>query len=445
MRDRAFERLTPPWLDVAVKGSGNQLAEGFEVQLTVRKLGVPLDLAFKITEFDVNRLFVDEQTRGPFVFWKHQHIFEKHGDVRSAMHDDIRFGLPLHIASEPLLQGLMDSDFQRMFRYRHDILKGDLAAFMRNSDLPRQKVLITGSHGMLGSALINYLSTQGHHFSRLVRSNEDVKGTADIVWDASLTDPPDTLVKRMNIERFDAVIHLAGANIAEKAWTQDRKALIKNSRIDSTRRLAKLLAYLNEPPRVILSASGANYYESALESESSEASPAGKGFLAEVCKEWENALQPARDAGIRSVNLRMGVVMSPNGGALQKMLPPFSLGLGGQIGSGSQTISWISLDDAVQAIEHCMLTEKITGPVNLTAPNYVSNKQFTQAMESVLGLQQNFNVPDFAVQLMFGQMGKECILEGVKAVPTKLTESGFVFRHPNIEECLRHVLGKQRG
>ncbi|MBC8000122.1 MAG: TIGR01777 family protein, partial [Leptolyngbya sp.] len=435
MRNRAFERLTPPWLEVAVKGSGNKLEEGFEVQLTVRKFGVPMELAFKITEFATNQIFVDEQTKGPFMFWKHQHIFEKHGDSSCAMHDDIRFGLPLHVASEPLMQGFMDSDFQRMFRYRHDILKGDLAAYMRNSDKPRKKVLITGSHGMLGSALVNYLSTQGHQVSRLVRSNEDVKGTSEIVWDASRVDPPDTLVKRLNVERFDAVIHLAGANIAEKAWTHDRKALIKNSRVESTKRLAKLLAYLNEPPQVVLSASGANFYESDLAAESTEGSPAGRGFLSEVCKAWESALQPARDAQIRCVNLRMGVILSPDGGALQKMLTPFSLGLGGQIGSGSQSMSWVSLDDAVQAIEHCMLTEKIDGPVNVTSPNYVTNKQFTQAMEQVIGMPENFKVPSALVNVMFGQMGKECLLEGVKAVPEKLIASGYIFRHQKIEDC----------
>lgn len=245
------------------------------------------------------------------------------------------------------------------------------------------------------------------------------------------------------LEDHDAVIHLAGENIAGGRWTDKRKALIRESRIRSTSLLCKTLAGLNRPPRTLLSASAVGYYGNRDPDETlDESSMSGSGFLAEVCREWECATAPAQVAGIRVVHMRFGTVLSPPGGALAKMLPIFKLGLGGKVGSGKQIMSWIALDEIPAAVFHALSSEIPSGPVNFVSPNPVSNAEFTRILGQVLARPTIFPLPAFAARLMFGEMADELLLGGARVVPRRLKESGYPFIHSDLEQALKQMLGR---
>ncbi|MFQ5915907.1 MAG: TIGR01777 family oxidoreductase, partial [Nitrospinota bacterium] len=241
---------------------------------------------------------------------------------------------------------------------------------------------------------------------------------------------------------MDAAVHLSGENIGEGRWTAAKKAAIRDSRVKSTRLLAETLARLEQPPRVFVCASAVGYYGDRGEEVLREESPLGSGFLPDLSLEWESAAEPAVQKGIRVVHLRNGIVLSPKGGALAKMLPPFKLGLGGKLGSGRQYVSWISLDDMVGVIRHALERESLSGPVNAVAPNPVTNAEFTQTLGRVLSRPTVFQVPAFTLRLAFGEMADAALLASARVEPARLLASGYSFRHPELEGALRHILGK---
>jgi uncharacterized protein (TIGR01777 family) len=244
------------------------------------------------------------------------------------------------------------------------------------------------------------------------------------------------------LEGLDAVVHLAGENIAARRWNAAQKARIRDSRVQSTKLLCETLAWLKYPPRVLVSASAIGFYGNRGDEELSEASPAGTGFLAEVCREWEAATEFAVGAGIRVVHLRFGVILSPRGGALATMLPPFRFGMGGRLGNGRQWMSWISLDDAVGSIYHALGSDRMRGPANAVSPNPVSNLEFTKTLGKVLGRPTIFPLPGFMARLAFGEMADALLLASTKVLPRALLDSDYSFLHPNLDGALRHVLGK---
>jgi len=237
--------------------------------------------------------------------------------------------------------------------------------------------------------------------------------------------------------RLDAVVHLAGAGIADKRWTRKRKDLIRDSRAKGTRLLAEIFSLLPEKPKTFVSASAIGYYGNRGDECLEEGSLPGTGFLADVCREWEEATRQASEAGIRVANLRTGIVLSPRGGTLAKMLPPFRLGLGGVLGSGRQWMSWISLSDEVAAIRRVLEDETLSGPVNLTAPQCVTNAEWTQTLGRVLGKPTLFRLPSWAVKTIWGEMGNELLLASQKVKPGKLMGCGFIFQAPTLEEALK--------
>ena len=297
-------------------------------------------------------------------------------------------------------------------------------------------VLVTGSTGLIGSSLIPLLTTGGHNVTRLVRS-EPKPGAAEVHWD-----PESGRIDKSGLKGVDAVVHLAGESIAAGRWTTEQKARIRSSRVKGTKLLCETLTQLEHPPRVWVCASAIGYYGDRGDEVLNEESPPGSGFLSEVCLEWEAETEPAAQKGIRVVNLRIGVVLSPAGGALAKMLFPFKMGVGGVIGSGRQYMSWVALDDVVGAIHHALITDGLQGPVNATAPQPVTNREFTKTLGRVLGRPTLFPLPSFAARLALGEMADELLLASACVEPTQLLKTGYQFRFPELEGALRHLLGK---
>ena len=295
-------------------------------------------------------------------------------------------------------------------------------------------VAVTGATGLIGSALAGALEADGHLVRRIVRPPARAQ-EHDIRWD-----PAAGTIDAVELGGVDATVHLGGANVAGHRWTKSYKAQIRDSRVLGTRLLCKTIAGMLTKPAVMLSASAVGYYGDRGDEQVDESSPPGRGFLADVCQQWEAETTAARDAGVRVVNLRFGVVLSREGGALAQMLTPFKLGVGGVIGSGRQYISWIALDDAVRVIKFALQAAAIAGPVNAVAPDPVTNRQFTETLGRVLGRPTVMPMPAFAARLAFGEMADEMLLTGVRALPHALKNAGFAFQHSQLEQALRHIL-----
>ena len=298
------------------------------------------------------------------------------------------------------------------------------------------RVLLSGSSGLVGSALIPALVSGGHEVVCLVRSQPRDEAS-EVRWD-----PQAGEIDGAGLKGVDAAVHLAGESIAAGRWTAARKDRILESRVRGTRLLAEALAGLEQRPAVLVSASAVGYYGDRGEETLTEESDSGSAFLSEVCRQWEAATGPAAEAGIRVVNLRSGVVLSTVGGALPRLLTPFRLGVGGTLGSGKQFMSWIAIDDVVGAILHVLTTETLRGPVNAVAPQARTNREFTKTLGRVLQRPTLLPMPAFAARLAFGQMADELLLCSQRAEPAKLVASGYKFRFPELEGALRHLLGK---
>jgi len=296
------------------------------------------------------------------------------------------------------------------------------------------KVLISGSSGFLGSALIQNLGADGYEVTRLIRRPTSAAG--QIAWDFAQP------LAAQSVSGFDVVIHLAGESIASR-WTESKKKAIRDSRVQGTRHLAEALARAASPPRVLISASAIGFYgDRGDEILREDIASGGSGFLPEVCREWEAAAEPAVNAGIRTAFLRTGIVLSAKGGALKQMLPPFRMGLGGRIGNGRQWMSWIDLQDEIGAIRHILANESLRGPVNTVSPHPVTNAEFTKTLASVLSRPAILPMPAFAARLAFGQMGDELLLGSQKVEAAKLADSGYVFQKPDLRLALEAILKK---
>lgn len=298
------------------------------------------------------------------------------------------------------------------------------------------RLLVTGASGLIGSSLVPWLASGGYRVTRLTRS-EPQPGADEVRWD-----PAAGTIDRARLEGVEAVVHLAGENLATGRWTHAKKARIQMSRVSGTRLLSEALARLTRPPRVFVCASAIGYYGNRGAEILNEESPPGSGFLADVCREWEAAAEPARRRGIRVVHLRTGVVLSAQGGALAKILLPFRMGLGGPLGNGQQAMSWIALDDVLGVIQHVLSIDAVTGPLNVVAPTPVTNREFTKTLGRVLSRPTLVPAPAFALRLILGELADEALLASTRAIPSKLLATGYVFRYPTLEGALRHVLQK---
>jgi len=381
------------------------------------------------------RQFCDRQAHGPFRYWQHRHRFEPDGPSVCQLEDDVEYALPLGRLGGIVAGARVHQKLERTFAYRHAVTKADIEAHAEREGLRPMHVVVSGSRGLVGSALVPFLTTGGHRVTRLVRGI--AAGPDETAWD-----PARGLIDASRLDGVDAVVHLAGENIAAGRWTPARKAEIRRSRVFGTRNLCEVLARLPHPPKVLVSASAIGLYGDRGAEILTEESAAGTGFLAEVCREWEAAAEPAARVGIRVVNLRFGMVLSPTGGALKKMLLPFKLGMGGRIGSGEQFTSWIALDDVIGAIHHVLCEESVRGAVNAVAPDPVTNGEFTRTLARVLRRPTLLPVPAFAARLAFGEMADALLLAGARVMPARLQASGYRFRFPDLESALRHLLGR---
>jgi len=297
------------------------------------------------------------------------------------------------------------------------------------------KILVSGSSGLVGSALVKFLGTAGHEVARLVRT--EPARPSEILWN-----PEGGSWGPSRLEGCDAVVHLAGESIATGRWTAAKKARIRQSRVRGTSHLSEALARLARPPKVLVSASAIGFYGNRGDETLRESSSPGSGFLPEVCQAWEKATEPASKAGMRVVHLRFGIILSPEGGALAKMLIPFRWGAGGVIGSGRQWMSWIALEDVVGAISHVLSAGSLQGPVNVVSSMPVTNQGFTKTLGKVLSRPTLIPMPAFAARLVLGEMADELLLASTRVEPARLLGSGYRFLRPDLEGALRSLLGK---
>jgi len=299
------------------------------------------------------------------------------------------------------------------------------------------RILVSGSHGLVGTALIKSLTDDGHEVVRLVRSKIEF-GTNEIEWH-----PDQDRIDAPRLEGLDAVIHLAGESIASGRWTDEKKRAIRDSRVKATTLLSNTLAQLSRPPVVFLSASAIGYYGNRGDEVLSETSKPGDDFLASVCVQWEEATRATSEKGIRTVNTRFGIILDTHGGALAKMLTPFRMGIGGRVGEGKQWMSWIALEDVVSGLKFLLEDATVRGPANFVAPNPVTNAEFTRTLGRVLSRPTFFPIPAFGARLAFGEMADALLLSSQRVDPAVLEDNGFPFYWPTLEPALRHLLARK--
>jgi uncharacterized protein len=440
-RPGAFERLTPPWDRAVVERRTGGIEPGSRVVLRtpVGPLRGPLAPRWVAEHTDARppHEFRDVQRSGPFAQWEHTHRFADLGEGRSSVTDDITYRLPLGRLGALVAGRAVRRRLERMFDYRHRITMADLAAHGR-ADTPMLHLAVTGATGLIGQSLVAFLQTGGHRVSRLTRGEP---GPGEIRWDPARGQlQPDDLVD------VDVVVHLAGEPIASRRWTQAQKQRIRDSRVAGTTLVARTLAALGPradgSPRALVCASAIGYYGDRGEELLTEDSPPGDGFLAGVVRDWEAAADPAREGGVRVANVRIGIVQTPAGGALARLLPLFRAGVGGRFGSGRQWTSWVALDDVIGLLHHAAVTPGVEGPLNATAPQPLTNAEYTGVLARVLRRPALVPIPAFGPRLLLGEMADELLFTSARVLPERTLASGYRFAYPDLEAALRHLLGR---
>lgn len=436
MNPGALGRLTPPFEGVKVV---SQTSPKVELNSEV-KLSVPLLPFFRIpwlakhTSVQPPDSFIDEQLKGPFAKWVHQHTFKEDGESASSIIDQITYRLPLHPLSTLTSNWFVRRKLERMFRFRHLRTHFDLSA-SNALPLTLKTILITGASGLVGTHLKNFLEVSGYEVLTVSRSSSSDKNTYQ--WDIRSHDFP-----LEALERADAVIHLAGESIASGRWTPERKKRIESSRVEGTKLLVNALGGVKDKPSVLISISATGLYGTRGDEELTESSAPGDLFVSRVAVEWEKEAFRAETFGVRTVIPRLGIVLTPEGGALKKMLPPFTLGLGGPLGSGDQWMSCVSIDDVVYAIHFLLEQKNCSGTYNLTCPQPTTNLTFTKTLGALLNRPAVIPVPKVALRLALGELADELLLASSRVIPARLLDEGFTFRFPDLESSLAFPLGE---
>jgi uncharacterized protein (TIGR01777 family) len=440
-RPGAFARLAPPWQKLELLASSGGIRDGATVSLRT-KIG-PVWVRWDVEHKDYveGARFRDVQTSGPFAAWEHEHRFEAaENDERACvLTDAITYRLPFGVLGQVFGGPFARAELTRLFAYRHSVTKADIELAARHISVRPMKFLIAGASGLVGRALVPFLQTQGHTVARLVR--RPVRAPDEVFWNPAAGE-----LAAEAMRGVDVVINLSGEGIADARWSAARKDAILRSRVDSTRTLVEAMGRLTRNrPFVFISGSATGFYGSRGDELMDEESQRGAGFLADVCAAWEHEALAAEPLGVRVVRLRTGVVLTPAGGALAKMLPAFLTGAGGRLSSGKMWMSWISIDDLVGAIYHAVLDRRCDGAVNAVAPDAVTNAEFTRVLARVLKRPAVFPMPGFVLKALFGEMAGETLLASTRLAPSRLQDADYQFRHGKLEDALRHLLGRTRS
>jgi len=436
-RQGAFERLAPPWQRIEVVERPERLEDGAALKMRLHLGPLGLTWVARHEQCEPGRRFVDVQERGPFGRWRHEHRFEAADGEASELIDTIDFAPPGGSVGALLGGWKIRRDLDRLFTWRHERTRTDVERLASAGAAP-MRIAVTGASGMIGSALCALLSTGGYEVRALVRR----EARADALFGEFRWDPATGEVDPAALEGLDALVHFAGAPIAQR-WTARAREEIDDSRAGATHRLLDRLARDGRTPPTVLCASGVGILAPSHQPVD-ESAPLGDDFPARIARAWECACAPASDAGARVVHLRYGVVLSPQGGMLRSLAPVFRLGLGAVPGEGSQRFSWIGLDDAVGATFHALVTPSMHGPAHVVAPESVSAKEFADALARVLGRPRLLRIPGGVIRRLLGERGDSLLLRSLDAEPRALRESGFVWRRPRLDDALRFELGRLR-
>lgn len=432
----ALERLLPPWEKTEIISRIGGIDPGGRVVLKMRTGPFPFHFHFHAHHVEnvPGKMFRDVQDKGPFASWSHSHFFTDN-QAGSHLYDKVEFSLPLGKRLPAFLKNHVHKSLQQVFHHRESIISEDIKVHLRCSTKPLN-ILISGASGVLGRELIPFLTTGGHQVWTLVRRSPDSEKN-EIFWD-----PENHSLDISQLPKLDAVIHLAGEYIGLSRWSEGKKQRVISSRIEGTSFLSKVISTLTPKPKVFLCASAVGYYGDTEREELRETEPQGADFISDVCGKWEASAQAAKDAKIRTIFLRLGVGLTPRGGALEKILDTSPFGFMRRFGSGNQYISWISTDDMISAMLHCLVCETLEGPVNIAAPEPVTNAEFMRTLARVARRPLLIPIPASLLKIVYGQMASEILLSGCHVSSSKLVESGFKFRHPNLELALKKLLGK---
>lgn len=454
IREGAFERLKPPWEKFKVMGRSGSIQNNGIVKLRTKIGPISMKWVIKHAEYIPEKQFKDIQIKGVFSSFVHSHLFERFG-TSCMLEDRIEYSLPAGRVGRLAARRFVDRNLSKIFDYRHRTINQDLRTHSfinrrRKSERPLT-IAITGSTGFVGSSLMPFLTTGGHKVVPLSR-NQHVTSSFHTNQGQTRSYPN---LDPLNSNHVNAVVNLGGENIFGK-WTKEKKKRLSESRINATTTLCERLASLDDPPSVLVSVSAVAYYGNRGDEILSEDSQAGTrassvpskvqaiDYLSDLCRQWEYSTHVAEEAGIRVINLRLGIVLSSSGGLLAKILPVFKCGLGGRIGRGHQYVSWIALEDLLTIILLMIADETFSGPVNAVSPNPITNTDFTDTLGKTLSRPTFIAVPKFLLRGLVGQeLTDALLLSSTRVMPSRLIESGYQFRFPYLETALRDTLGRR--
>lgn len=432
---KLFYRLAPPWKSLQVETLAANLSNGTE---TVFRVPIAPFIGRKWvaehSDYAPPFRFRDTQRKGPFAHWTHLHSFGDNSDGTCTLTDEIEFAPPLKMLTQPIFHRTLTRMIDSLFAYRHHTSVQDLQYASDWKDSKRLSIAVTGSSGVIGQRFCNFAETLGHQITRIHR---DAGSSEGVYWE-----PSRGQIDAEKLEGFDAIVHLAGENIAGKRWSTKQKRRIRDSRVSSTQLLVETVARLASPPSVFVSASAIGIYgDRGDETLDDEASYSNETFLSRTAQEWEQASDLLRDSNVRLVKTRFGIVLSPQGGALKELLRPFKCCLGGKVGKGRQFWSWVTIDDVVQSLMFCLQNNAISGPVNVVSPNTCTNLDFVKALGAVLRRPTVLPLPGVVARAVLGEMAEELLLHSTRVVPSKLLEHGYQFRDPVLTDALSILLG----
>ena len=437
LRPNMEQRSLPPWENFKLKNSSEgSLQEGRKLYIYRKVMGIlPQEIVLEYRNIILNQGFELHQVKGPFCKWVYKMKLQRQGEHTCEIIDQIHFMYRKPKFLIFLMYRHLEKRVKKIFKYKHEILQSDLMLLEKYPYHQPLKILVSGATGFVGSFLCSFLEFAGHDVWILSRSKKINKRKV-IIWDPLVPE-----IREKDFEGFDAVINLAGENISTGWWTEKKKNSILNSRYKGTENLVKVLASLKCLPKTFISASAVGFYGDRQHEILTEDSSSGKRlFLSKVCQYWERAAFDLEERGVRVVCTRFGMILSIKGGALKKMLLPFQLGIGGRIGNGRQYISWIAIDDLIGSLYHVLMTPRILGPVNCTAPNPVNNACFAKELAKVINRWPGPAFPAFMIYLLLGQKGEELLLSSSWVEPRKLLKSGYTFQYPILRQALEHVL-----